>query len=192
MGLSGEKIFKTLTVTLSTIKSRPNLFKSPLHFRLNNLHKVAFWGFSKQWRFQILWNFEFLTWESMGKSRKRLIVERNGWEFITRGSILRTDYIVYVSCQVIWVQFGVIRCTLKISEDFQNVTSPTNRFWMFWNLAWSFVSMILTKLTFFDCWNFCILNFNIFFFFFVSLNMGLYGRYISKTLFLPQNVTKCF
>ncbi len=39
---------------------------------------------------KILWHFEILTWESMGKpkmwilSRKGLIVERNGWKFGTR------------------------------------------------------------------------------------------------------------
>ena len=50
---------------------------------------------------QILWHFEILTWELMGKPkieiyRKRLIVERNGWKFGTRATTVHI-------CRVPWI-----------------------------------------------------------------------------------------
>ncbi len=47
-------------------------------------------------------------------SWKGLAAEQNEWTFGTRG--IGTSYVGYPWGQVIWVQFGVIRCTLQISD----------------------------------------------------------------------------
>ncbi len=93
-------------------ESQLNLFKLLLKFCLQYFHKVTFSDF---------WNFVFLNymklwhliwggkWEIIkcGISWKWLAVERNWWKLGTRGN----PYVGYFSGQVIWVQFGVIRCT---------------------------------------------------------------------------------
>ena len=55
---------------------------------------------------------------------KQLIVGRNKWKFGFQSP--RNSIVGYFSCQIIWVQFGVIRCTLQNFRglDFQTATPP--------------------------------------------------------------------
>ncbi len=64
----------------------------------------------------ILWHFEILTWESMGKPKmwnisKRLIVEQNGRKLGL--GIPQCTYVGYLWCLIPWVWFGVIWCSLQ-------------------------------------------------------------------------------
>ncbi len=67
-----------------------------------------------------LWHFEILTWELTGnhkmwniwKKADRRLKQNENW----RLAVLGTPYVEYLSVQVIWVHFGIIRCK---SQNFQ-------------------------------------------------------------------------
>ncbi len=120
MGLFGRSFLKTnqsldlycaipqLCSWRSTLlhKLQPNPFKLILNYFLNKLHKGYFLGY--------LWNFTVSRWEIL---KSRICGKQQNETNVKSGTqeVLRTAYmhIEHFSCQVVWVQFVVIWCTLQ-------------------------------------------------------------------------------
>ncbi len=84
-------------------------------------------------------------------SLKRLIVERNGWKFGTRGHMC--FICKYVWCPILWVQFGVIRCTLQNFRldysDCHCCMVSQDEYWRVQNVLWLVRPIDSTSLQFF-------------------------------------------
>ncbi len=92
----------------------------------DRIQAVTFRGDRPSLKKWALWNFNMGVDGKVLKyaiSWKRLTVDQNGWKFGTCGPV--KCMCRYFWCQAIWVQFGVIQCTLQsFLCDIQNVTVP--------------------------------------------------------------------